>query len=42
MLYTYVRSDLAGTKSGSVLVYVPDKKRVEILRVNPGERAASS
>ncbi len=36
MLYTYVRSDLAGTKSGSVLVYVPDKKRVEILQVSPG------
>jgi hypothetical protein len=36
MLYTYIRSDLAGTKTGSVLVYVPDKKRVEILRVNPG------
>jgi hypothetical protein len=36
MLYTYVRSDLAGTKTGSVLVYVPDKKRVEILRVTPG------
>ena len=39
MLYTYVRSDLAGTKEGSVLVYVSDKKRVEILRVNPGEGA---
>lgn len=38
MLYSYVRSDLAGTKSGSVLVYVPDRKRVEILRVNPGSR----
>lgn len=37
MLYTYVRSDLAGTKEGGVLVYVPDKKRIEILRVNPGE-----
>jgi len=36
MLYTYIRSDLAGTKEGSVLVYVPDKKRVEIFRVNPG------
>jgi hypothetical protein len=36
MLYSYVRSDLAGTKIGSVLVYVPDKKRVEILRVSPG------
>jgi hypothetical protein len=36
MLYTYVRSDLAVTKSGSVLVYIPDKKRVEILQVNPG------
>ncbi len=36
MLYTYVRSDLAGTKTGSVLVYVPDRKRVEILRVSPG------
>lgn len=36
MLYTYIRSDLAGTKEGSVLVYVPEKKRVEILRVNPG------
>ena len=36
MLYTYVRSDLGGTKTGSVLVFVPDKKRVEILRVNPG------
>jgi hypothetical protein len=36
MLYTYVRSDLAGTKSGSVLVYVPDKKRIEILQVSPG------
>ena len=36
MLYTYVRSDLAGTKTGSVLVYIPDRKRVEILRVSPG------
>jgi len=36
MLYTYVRSDLAGTKTGSVLVYVPDRKRIEILRVSPG------
>lgn len=36
MLYTYVRSDLAGKKTGSVLVYVPDRKRVEILRVTPG------
>lgn len=36
MLYTYIRSDLAGTKTGSVLVYVPDRKRVEILRVSPG------
>lgn len=36
MLYTYDRSDLAGAKTGSVLVYVPDKKRVEILRVSPG------
>ncbi|MBK9088103.1 MAG: hypothetical protein IPL90_03270 [Holophagales bacterium] len=36
MLYSYVRSDLAGTKTGSVLVYVPDRKRVEILRVSPG------
>ena len=36
MLYTYVRSDLAETKSGSVLVFIPDKKRVEILRVTPG------
>ena len=39
MLYTYIRSDLAGEKTGSVLVYVPDKKRVEILRVNPGQDA---
>lgn len=39
MLYTYVRSDLAGTKTGSVLVYVPDRKRVEILRVSPGVEA---
>lgn len=37
MLYTYVRSDLAGTRTGSVLVYVPDKKRVEIMRVTPGQ-----
>jgi len=36
ILYSYVRSDLAGTKTGSVLVYVPDRKRVEILRVTPG------
>jgi hypothetical protein len=36
MLYSYVRSDLAGTKTGSVLVYVPDRKRVEIFRVSPG------
>lgn len=36
MLYSYVRSNLEGTKEGSVLVYVPDKKRVEILRVTPG------
>jgi len=36
MLYTYIRSDLAGTREGSVLVYVPDKKRVEVFRVNPG------
>ncbi len=36
MLYTYIRSDLAGTKTGSVLVYIPDRKRVEILRVSPG------
>ena len=36
MLYTYLRSDLAGTKTGSVLVYVPDRKRIEILRVSPG------
>jgi|GEM_PF-2032820 len=36
MLYTFVRSDLAGTKTGSVLVYVPDKKRIEILQVSPG------
>lgn len=37
MLYTYIRSDLAGEKTGSVLVYVPDRKRVEILRVTPGQ-----
>ena len=36
MLYSYVRSNLEGTKEGSVLVYVPDKKRVEVFRVNPG------
>jgi hypothetical protein len=36
MLYSYVRSNLEGTKEGSVLVYVPDKKRVEIFRVTPG------
>lgn len=36
MLYTYDRSDLSGARTGSVLVYVPDKKRVEILRVRAG------
>lgn len=36
MLYSYVRSNLELTKEGSVLVYVPDKKRVEIFRVTPG------
>ena len=36
MLYSYVRANLDGTKEGSVLLYVPDKKRVEIFRVNPG------
>jgi len=36
MLYTYVRTDPAGATTGSVLVYVPDKKRVEILRVSAG------
>lgn len=40
MLYTYVRSDLNATKTGSVLVYVPDKRRVEILKVTPGQDGA--
>lgn len=39
MLYSYVRSNLDGTKEGSVLVYVPDRKRVEIFRVNPGSES---
>jgi hypothetical protein len=37
MLYSYARSNLEGTKEGRVLVYVPDKKRVEILRLTPGQ-----
>lgn len=36
VVYAYDRSDLAGSKSGSVLVYMPDRKRVEIFRVTPG------
>lgn len=36
VVYAYDRSDFAGSKSGSVLVYMPDRKRVEILRVTPG------
>lgn len=40
MLYTYVRSDLNATKTGSVLVYVPDRRHVEILKVTPGQDGA--
>lgn len=36
VVYAYDRSDIAGSKSGSVLVYMPDRKRVEIFRVTPG------
>ncbi|MHB8797100.1 MAG: hypothetical protein ACYDBY_01425 [Thermoanaerobaculia bacterium] len=35
-IYTYDRFDPAGARAGSVLVYVPDRKRVEIFRVKAG------
>ncbi len=35
-LYAYDRFDPAGGRAGSVLVYVPDRKRVEIFRVKAG------
>lgn len=35
-LYAYDRFDPAGGRAGSVLVYVPDRKRVEIFRVKTG------
>lgn len=39
VVYAYDRSDFGGTKTGSVLVYMPDRKHVEILRVVPGREA---
>ena len=35
-VYAYDRYDPAGGRAGSVLVYVPDRKRVEIFRVKAG------
>lgn len=35
-LYAYDRFDPAGGRAGSVLVYVPDRKRVEIFRAKTG------
>lgn len=36
VVYTYDRSDFSGSKTGSVFFFLPDRRRVEILRVTPG------
>ncbi len=36
MMYVYDRSDLAGTRSGEAIVYVPSRTKLEIVFMGPG------
>lgn len=40
VLYRYERTDLEGTKTGALLLYVASKTKFEVLRLGPGREAA--
>lgn len=40
VLYRYLREDIAGTKTGTLLVYVASKTKIEVVRLGPGRTQA--